>query len=74
MTQNLYRLFRDLMPTAPLLVGDVVAFTDGVAVIELPDGTHMQARGEVTIGDRVFFRDGVIEGPAPDLPVEIIEI
>jgi hypothetical protein len=34
----------------------------------------VQARGEAVIGERVFVRDGVIEGPAPTLPVEIISV
>ena len=42
--------------------------------IELPDGTQIPARGEATLGERVFVRDGAIEGPAPTLPVELIEI
>lgn len=69
---NLYRKFRDLIPDAPLLVGDVVA-TDPVRV-ELPDGSFIAARGEATLGAKVFVRDGVIEGAAPTLPVELIEI
>ena len=71
---NLFRRFCALIPDAPLLVGTVVA-TDGYASrIELPDGTQIPARGEATLGERVFVRDGAIEGPAPTLPVELIEI
>lgn len=71
---NLFQRFKALNPQAPLFVGDVIAFSNGVATIELPGGAQMLARGDVTVGDRVFFRDGVIEGPAPDLPVELIEV
>lgn len=63
-----------LIPTAPLQVGEVVAEADGVATIELPDGAQVQARGPAAVTDRVFFRDGVIEGTAPALPIEVIEI
>lgn len=69
---NLYRKFLALIPDAPLLVGTVVATAP--LRVELPDGTQVPARGEVTLGERVFVRDGAIEGPAPTLPVEIIEI
>ena len=69
---NLYRKFKALIPDAPLLVGTVVATTP--LRVELPDGTQIPARGEATLGDRVFVRDGAVEGPAPTLPVEIIEI
>lgn len=71
---NLFKQFLDLLPTSPLLVGDVVAYTDGVATIQEPGGGRSQARGVTTVGSRVFARDGVIEGPAPVLPVELIEI
>jgi len=38
-----------------------------VATITLPGGGKLQARGEATQGQRVFVRDGAIEGPAPEL-------
>lgn len=69
---NLYRKFRALIPDAPLLVGTVTATNP--ARVQLPDGTHIPARGDATLGARVFVRDGAIEGPAPELPVELIEI
>lgn len=71
---NLYTQLRGLFPDPPLQVGDVVATDNGVATIELYDGGQVQARGDANVGDRVFFRNGVIEGPAPDLPLEIIEL
>lgn len=71
---NLYKQLKGLFPDPPLQVGDVVAFNNGVATIEVGDGGQVQARGDATVGDRVFFRDGVIEGPAPDLPLELIEV
>lgn len=69
---NLYRKFKALIPDAPLLVGTVVATTP--LRVELPDGTQIPARGEATLSERVFVRDGAIEGPAPTLPVELIEV
>lgn len=74
MARNLYRTLIDLMPAPALLVGDVVAYDDGVATIELPEGMQLQARGTATIGDRVFFRNNLIEGPAPDLTPVTIEV
>ncbi len=69
---NLYRKFKALIPDAPLLVGTVVATAP--LRVELPDGTQVPARGEATLVERVFVRDGAIEGPAPTLPIEIIEV
>lgn len=74
MSINAYKLLRDLMPEAPLMVGVVASISNGVAVITVPGGGTMQARGETTVSATVFFRDGVIEGPAPSLAVEIITI
>lgn len=74
MSRNLYRAFLDLMPSPALLVGDVVAIADGVATIELPDGGTVQARGEAAVDDRVFVRNGLIEGPAPALTAVTIEV
>lgn len=74
MARNAYRTLLNLMPSPRLLVGEVVAYSSGVADIELPDGSVMQARGEVTVGDRVFFRNGLIEAPASTLTDESIEV
>lgn len=71
---NLAQLFADLLPPRVLYVGDVLSVDDGQVVIELPGGGRIRARGEALVGDRVYVRDGVIEGPAPDLPVDVIEV
>lgn len=71
---NPFKALLGLLPDAPLLVGDVVEYADGVAVIELPGGGRATARGVAAVSDRVFFRDNVIEGPAPTLPIELIEV
>ena len=70
---NLFKRFQKLIPTHPLRVGDVIAYSNGVATIQEMGGIAT-ARGEVTVGDRVFFRNDAIEGPAPNLTIEIIEV
>lgn len=70
---NLFKRFQALIPTYPLRVGDVIAYDDGVATIQEQGGVAT-ARGEATVGDRVFFRNGVIENPAPHLTIEIIDV
>ena len=67
MSSNPYSRFLALLPPKPLLVGDVTAVDGGVAIVTLPGGGQLQARGQVTVGDRVFVRDGLIEGEAPSL-------
>jgi len=64
---NIYRQFLDLIPGRPLQVGTVSTIADGVAIITLPGGGVLQVRGDAEMGQRVFVRDGLIEGPAPEL-------
>lgn len=71
---NLFKAFLDLLPGRPLQVGTVSAIADGVATVTLPGGGVLQARGNAAAGQRVFVRDGLIEGPAPELPFVEIEV
>lgn len=71
---NPYKFLKSILPDPALLVGDVIAVSNGTATIELPDLTTVQARGEAQVNDRVFVRDGVIEGPAPSLTVVAIDV
>lgn len=71
---NLYEQFRQLIPEPPLQVGTVVSVSTGSVTIELPGGGLIRARGSAAIGQNVFVRDDVIEGVAPSLTLEIIEI
>ena len=61
---NAYREFMALMPDQPLEVGEVTAIAGGVATVTLPGGGVVQARGTATVGQRVFVRNGAIEGEA----------
>lgn len=76
MSANLYKRLRALTPTAPRLYGAVqsVDAATGAVVVALPGGATLRALGDAEVGDTVFVRDGVIEGPAPGLPVETIEV
>lgn len=69
---NALRELRSLLPAPPLLVGTVSGTSGAVHTVTLPDGSFTTARGDATIGDRVFVRGGTIEGPAPNLPLEQI--
>jgi hypothetical protein len=74
MSKNLFRQFLDLIPDPALQVGTVQSTSNGVATLEMPGGGLLKARGPATVGQTVFVRGGVIEGPAPSLPVELIDI
>lgn len=74
MFKNPYTLLRDLLPAPALQVGTVLSIADSLASIEHPGGGISLARGAANVGDRVFFRNGVIESQALNLPIELIEI
>lgn len=71
---NLYEQFRRLVPEPPLQAGTVVAVGSGVVTVALPGGGLIKARGNAAVGQKVFIRDDTVEGTAPALPLEIIEI
>ncbi len=71
---NLYEQFRQLIPDPPLQAGTVVGVGSGVVTVALPGGGLIRARGNATVGQTVFVRDEVIEGIAPSLPLELIDI
>lgn len=71
---NLYARWREMFAAGPLQVGEVIAYDAGVATIELPGGGVLRAHGEAALGAKVYVRDGVIQGPAPDLPLDSGEV
>lgn len=72
--RNVYRDFIDLLPPRPLQVGTVLSISGDVSTIQLPSGGILQARGQATVGQHVFVRDGLIEGTAPNLTVVVIAV
>lgn len=68
---NLYQQLRELLTPGQVQIASVVSVTGGVAVLELPGGGRTRARGDATVGTKVFVMDGVIQGPAPNLPVVV---
>lgn len=65
---NPYAVFLDLLPKRPRLVGVVDVMDGDVATVVLEGGGgRVQAIGKAQAGDRVFVRDGVIEGAASAL-------
>jgi len=71
---NLYEQFRQLIPDPPLQAGTVVAVGSGVVTVAMPGGGLIKARGSASIGQNVFVRDDAVEGIAPALMLELIEI
>lgn len=73
-TTNLWKRLKQLLPEAPLLIGTVTGVSSYGAIVELPDGSFVSVRGDASVGQQVFIRDGMIEGLAPSLPSVLIEI
>lgn len=77
MSTNLYRALRELLPEPPLQVATVTAVhtSEGASSITWPGGATQRVRGtSVAAGGLVFVRNGVIEGAAPALTAETIEV
>jgi len=77
MSTNLYRALLELLPEPPLQVATVAAVhtSEGSSTITWPGGSQQRVRGtSVAAGGLVFVRNGVIEGSAPALMVETIEV
>lgn len=70
---NLFSRFKRLVPTYPLRVGVVLTVNGTEVVVQEVGGVVVRVRGEATVGDRVYLRNSVIEGLAPNLPLEVIE-
>jgi hypothetical protein len=67
MSTNPYKRLLALLPQRPLQIGTVLSISGGVVVLEMPGGGRATARGAASVGQRVFFRDGNVEGIAPSL-------
>lgn len=71
---NLFVALRRQLAGEPLQVGDVIGAVGNAWVVQLPGGVNVSARGQATTGQRVFVQGGVIQGPAPALPIVLIEV
>lgn len=72
---NVFKELMALLPSSPLLVGEVVAVSSGTATVQYPGGGTQGVRGTgLAAGAKVFVRDGVVEGLAPSLPDLVIEV
>lgn len=74
MSTQHYRRLLNLLPEPPADVGTVTGTTAGGVTLQLLNGSTATARGVAQIGTLVYVRDGVIEGPAPSLPMVEIEV
>lgn len=66
---NLWDMFREITPEAPLLIGTVLSHTaDGYSMIEMPGGGLVRAKGTlVAVNKKAFIQSGEVKSEAPDL-------
>ena len=68
---NIYVQIKELLGPGRLEIGKVLSVSNGTAVLELPGGGIIRARGAATVNTRVYVQDGVIQGEAPNRPVQV---
>ena len=74
---NIYRRLLELLPDTPTLTGTVaVRHADGTATVTYHGGGTARLRNpfDQTAGQPVYTQGDAITGPAPDLPLVLIEI
>ena len=68
---NVFAHFLRLLPQTPTYVGTVTSTTGSGsatwATVQVDGGGLLHARGECAVWQRVFVRDGVVQGQAPVL-------
>ena len=71
---NIYKQLKDLLITSLTEVGTVQAvYTDGCRV-ELQTGGYKRVKGEATVGQRVFIKDGIVVSVAPTLSGVTVDV
>ena len=73
MATNLFRRFRNLVRPAPRRVGVIESVSGTNVRITEMGGGDVIAVGTGEVGQRVYFRDHLVEGAAPDLPFVYVE-
>lgn len=70
---NLFNRFIRLIPSYPLRVATVVAVDGTQITVQEDGGGSYKVIGTAAVGDKVYVRNNTVEGPAPNLPLEVIE-
>lgn len=72
---NVWRRFQQLAnPPSLVTVGLCVDAEFGSCTIELIGGSRIRVVGAGTTGKKYFIKDGRLDGEAPDLDVQFIDI
>lgn len=74
---NIWNKLVGLLPKPTRLVATIATVvSDGRYSVSTSGGGDMPVKGEsgLTVGTRVFVSDGIIQGKAPSLPTETIDL
>lgn len=72
---NLFRQLKALLPEPALQVATVASVNaDGTVTVTFPGGSQQRVRGTGTVSGKVFVRNGLVEGDAPNLPSVTLEV
>ena len=74
-TSNIWQQFKALIPDGVRVAATITANNgNGTSQAELRNGSVITAKGEVSVGEKVFIQDGEIKGAAPDLAQYEVEV
>lgn len=73
MSTNLFKRLKRLLPDPVTQVGTVTAVGNGVVTVQESGRAPIVIRGSASVGERVYFVNGAVQGPAPSLPLEVVE-
>lgn len=73
MATNLFVRFKKLVQPKPQRIGTVLSVVGTSVVIEESGGGTARLIGEATVGQKVYFRDDLIVGIAPNLTIVTVE-
>lgn len=72
---NLFRELKALLPEPVLQVATVASVNaDGTVTVTFPGGAQSRVRGTGAVNGKVFVRNGLVEGDAPNLPSVTLEV
>lgn len=72
---NLFRELKALLPEPALQVATVTSVNaDGTVTVTFPGGAQSRVRGTGTVDGKVFVRNGLVEGDAPNLPTVTLDV
>lgn len=74
MLRNPFKVLQELIARPAAQIGTVAAVSTGQVTIDLIGGGTITARGDATVGQNVYVRDGVVDGVAPSLPLITIDV